>query len=120
METTDVAGQDGTPRLPAAHSWGKHSGSPAEIRFLRGIGIDAVGMSTAAEVVVAQHSGMRTLGLSHISNVAVGEVPAAQAQPEEADSIEDPHHAVLAAGQLAIPRLVALIRGGLDRLDGIL
>ncbi len=86
--------------------------TPAEIRFLRTIGVDAVGMSTAAEVVVARHAGMRVLGLSHISNVAVPEAPAAPAG-------EDPHREVLEAGRRAVPRLVALIRGVLERLpDG--
>jgi len=43
--------------------------TPAETRFLRMIGADAVGMSTIPEVIVAVHSGMRILGLSAISNV---------------------------------------------------
>ncbi len=84
--------------------------TPAEIRFLRGIGADAVGMSTASEVVVARHGGMRVLGLSHISNVAAPEAP------PQAPAGGDPHQEVLAAGQRAIPRLVALIRGVLERL----
>jgi purine-nucleoside phosphorylase len=85
--------------------------TPAEIRFLRSIGVAAVGMSTAAEVVVARHGGMRVLGLSHISNVTVAESTAA-AGPV----LADPHKEVLAAGQRAIPRLVALIRGVLERM----
>lgn len=85
--------------------------TPAEVRFLRSIGVDAVGMSTAAEVVVARHAGMRVLGLSHISNVASGEETA----PMPAGA--DPHGEVLAAGQRAIPRLVALVRGVLERLE---
>ena len=93
--------------------------TPAEVRFLRMIGADAVGMSTAAEVIVAQHSSMRTLGLSHISNVAVDEV--ASTPPAKAPTpVEDPHHEVLAAGLRAIPRLVALIRGVLERLDEVI
>jgi purine-nucleoside phosphorylase len=85
--------------------------TPAEVRFLRSLGIDAVGMSTAAEVVVARHGGMRVLGLSHISNVAIPE------QDEAAAPLEDPHEEVLQAGRRAIPRLIALIRGVLERLD---
>lgn len=43
--------------------------TPAETRFLRAIGADAVGMSTVAEVITAVHAGLRTLGISIISNV---------------------------------------------------
>jgi len=87
--------------------------TPAEIRFLRAIGVDAVGMSTAAEVVVARHGGMRVLGLSHISNVAASaEIPTPLPS-------EDPHREVLEAGRRAIPRLVALVRGVVDRLGEV-
>lgn len=81
--------------------------TPAEIRFLRLIGADAVGMSTVPEVTVARHGRIRVLGVSGISNVAI-DVPA---QGQEAS-----HEEVLAVGQQMVPRLTTLVRGVLARL----
>jgi purine-nucleoside phosphorylase len=81
--------------------------TPAEIRFLRLMGGDAVGMSTTSEAVVARHSGMRVLGISGISNVAIDD-------PESAS--EASHEEVLAAGALMTPRMTAVVRGVLARL----
>src|SRR5581483_4873826 len=46
--------------------------TPAEIRFLRTIGGDLVGMSTVAEAIAANHAGMEVLGISCVTNMAAG------------------------------------------------
>jgi purine-nucleoside phosphorylase len=81
--------------------------TPAELRFLRAIGGDAVGMSTVPEVTVARHGGMRVLGISGISNLAIFD-------PDERR--EASHEEVLEAGRQIAPRLRAVIRGVLRRL----
>jgi len=81
--------------------------TPADIRFLRLIGADAVGMSTVPEVTVARHGGMRVLGLSGISNVAA---------PEGDQGAETTHEEVLEAGRLLAPRMEIIIRGVLRGL----
>lgn len=78
--------------------------SPADIRFIRMIGADAVGMSTVPEVIVARHGGMRVLGLSLISNSLAG----------GHDKVT--HEEVLASGRAAVPKLAGLIKGVLTRM----
>ncbi len=79
--------------------------TPAEIRFLLGIGADAVGMSTVPEVIVARHSGIRVLGVSGISNKA----------NLDGDTLTT-HEEVLEAGKILVPKLTTLIRGVLSKL----
>ena len=75
--------------------------TPAELRFLQRAGADAVGMSTVPEVVVARHEGMRVLGITAITDMAVG--------AHAVESIS--HHDVLAVAERVRPRLAALVRG---------
>jgi purine-nucleoside phosphorylase len=72
---------------------------PADLRFLRAAGADAVGMSTVSEVTVARHGGTRVLGLSGISNKANLD-----------GSTMTTHEEVLEAGHLIAPKMEALIR----------
>jgi purine-nucleoside phosphorylase len=80
--------------------------TPADLRFLRSIGVDAVGMSTVPEVIVARHGGMRVLGISGISNKA----------NLDGETVTT-HEEVLKAGEVIVPRLTKLIRGILQKLQ---
>lgn len=80
--------------------------TPADLRFLRAVGADAVGMSTVPEATVARHSGMRVLGISGISNKA----------NLDGNTITT-HEEVLEAGKLIAPRLTTLIRALLASPD---
>ena len=81
--------------------------TPAEIRFLQGIGADAVGMSTAPEVVVARHAGIRVLGISSITN---------SASPDPKLGTITNHEEVLEVGKLIVPRLTQLLQAVLQNL----
>ena len=80
--------------------------SPADTRFLRIIGADAVGMSTVPEVIVARHGGLRVLGLSGISN----------ALPPDGVTQMTTHEEVLEAARVIVPKMTAIIRGVLRAL----
>ncbi|HMP39856.1 MAG TPA: purine-nucleoside phosphorylase, partial [Roseiflexaceae bacterium] len=76
----------------------------AEIRMCQAIGADAVGMSTAPEVVVARHMGMRVLGISLITNLALS------------DGTPANHEEVIEAGEQARPKFAALLREGMRQI----
>ncbi len=101
-----VAGQNGFSLREGVYCWlaGPTFETPAEVRFVRMIGGDAVGMSTVPEVIVARHGGMRVLGLSLISNAVLDIEPEEELPPEV-------HQEVLAASARAVPQLATLIKG---------
>ncbi len=79
--------------------------TPADCRFLRQAGADAVGMSTVPEAIVARHGGLRVLGISGISNKI----------DINGNNVAS-HEEVLEAGKIIVPKLSALIKGVLARL----
>ena len=79
--------------------------TPADVRFLRAIGADAVGMSTVPEVTVARHGETRVLGISGVSNKANLD-----------GNTTTTHEEVLEAGKVIVPKLATIIRGVLRRL----
>ncbi len=79
--------------------------TPAEIRMLRTLGADAVGMSTVPEVIAANHMGIKVLGISCITNQAAGLSPHKLS-----------HQEVMETAEHAKQRFVTLIQGTLLRL----
>jgi purine-nucleoside phosphorylase len=103
----DAAKSEGVQLREGVYVWlsGPSFESPAELRFLRTIGADAVGMSTVPETIVARHGKTKVLGLSGISNKANLD-----------GSTITTHAEVLAAGKILVPNLTRLIHGVLTRL----
>ena len=81
--------------------------TPAEVRYLRLVGADAVGMSTVPEALVAVHAGIEVLGISTITNVAVD-----QLDSDKETSAEE----VMETGKVVVPQLTALLKAVLGRL----
>ena len=79
--------------------------TPAEIRFMRAIGADAVGMSSVPEAIAARHVGLEVLGLSCITNMAAGVLP----QPLN-------HEEVLETTRQVTGTFIALLEGIVERL----
>lgn len=84
--------------------------TPADIRYLRAIGADAVGMSTVPEVTVARHGGTRVMGVSGISNVAI---------VDPSEERQTTHEEVLEAGKVIVPKLIGLLKGVLRELPPV-
>jgi purine-nucleoside phosphorylase len=81
--------------------------TPAEIRYLRTIGADLVGMSTTAEVIAARHMGLNVLAISCVTNMAAGILD----QPLN-------HEEVLETGRKVQKQFVALIEAVVPRIAG--
>ena len=77
----------------------------AELRMLRSLGADAVGMSTVHELLVARHGGVRVLGFSLVTNKATPDMEG-----------EVTHEEVLAMGPIGAARLVSVLRELLPEL----
>lgn len=80
--------------------------TPAEIRYLRAIGADLVGMSTVPEAIAANHMGMRVLGISCVTNMAAGVLPQKLSHAE-----------VLETGEMVRGTFVRLLKALLPRLE---
>jgi purine-nucleoside phosphorylase len=104
----DEAGRDAGLTLPHgvyAGLLGPSYETPAEIRYLRAIGADAVGMSTVPEAIVASQMGMEVLGIACITNMAAGMLP----QPLD-------HREVIETAQRVRGQFIAILEGIIGRL----
>ncbi|WP_418792406.1 purine-nucleoside phosphorylase [Phosphitispora sp. TUW77] len=80
--------------------------TPAEIRYLRAIGADTVGMSTVSEVIVANHAEIRVLGISCITNMAAGVLQQRLS-----------HEEVMETANSVRNQFITLVKGVLERVN---
>lgn len=81
--------------------------TPAEVRMIRTLGGDAVGMSTVPEVTVARHMGVRVLGFSAITNAGIDQIDT---------EFDANHEEVLEVGRVIVPKLKTIVKGVLATL----
>ncbi|WP_144510441.1 purine-nucleoside phosphorylase [Bacillus sp. FJAT-22090] len=102
-----VANEQNIPLQQGVYAWwsGPTYETPAEIRMIRTLGADAVGMSTVPEAIVATHGGMKVLGISCLTNMACGILD----QPLNHDEVID------IAGKVRV-KFVELVKGVLEAI----
>jgi purine-nucleoside phosphorylase len=103
-----AAGRLGLPLHEGIYAWvmGPQFETPAEIRMLRGLGAQAVGMSTVPETILARHAGLRVLALSLMTNMAAG---------MQAEALSHAH--TMATADAASARAVALLAAVVQALE---
>lgn len=103
----EVAGEQGVELREGVYLGllGPSYETPAEIRMMRTLGADAVGMSTVPEVIVARHAGMKVLGISCISNMAAGILDQPLSHAEVMETAEKVKEQFIRLVKGIIPRL---------------
>jgi purine-nucleoside phosphorylase len=103
-----AAASAGVPLHEGVYAWvmGPQFETPAEVRWLRGLGAQAVGMSTVPETILARHAGMRVLALSMLTNMAAGLA---------AETLSHAH--TLATAKACSERAAALLEAIVERLE---
>jgi purine-nucleoside phosphorylase len=89
--------------------------TPAEIRYLKTIGADLVGMSTVPEVIVARQMGIKVLGISCVTNMAAGILDGELSHAEVVETGQRVKNEFIALLHAVIPQIAADVRAGPDR-----